>query len=333
MQSTIEHFVGRRWSLPQERIAVRLEPLGRGLESAVALASVATTPEHAAVPPFVVKSLHGLRHREADVYQLLWTHLADPPTARVFGVDEVGDTKYLYLEEVRTSSAWPWSDGAASAAVCRALARFHTETSLPRPPFSWDYEAELAASANATLSLALTARDERGARWWPRIGDLRRVIESIPYIRAVLLAGNATVIHGDVHPGNVIVRSGGGEASVVFIDWGRARIGSPLEDVASWLQSLGCWEPQARRRHDSLLRVYLTNRIGLGPLTAELRRLYWLASASNGLAGAIRYHLAVLGDSASSGETRYGSFQALKAWTRVIRRAASLLSTSRARCR
>lgn len=81
---------------------------------------------------------------------------------------------------------------------------------------------------------------------------------------------------------------------IAFIDWARARFGSPLEDLASWLHSLGWWEPEARRRHDTLLRVYLEARSSKQRITTELRTLYWYASASNGLSGAIRYHLLVL---------------------------------------
>jgi hypothetical protein len=63
--------------------------------------------------------------------------------------------------------------------------------------------------------------------------------------------------------------------------------------VASWLLSLGCWEPEAKRRHDSLLQCYLSARwLPLG-LDAEFRRTYWLAAASNALAGALNYQVAV----------------------------------------
>jgi hypothetical protein len=118
---------------------------------------------------------------------------------------------------------------------------------------------------------------------------------------------------------------------VVLIDWARARIGSPLEDVASWLHSLGCWEPEARRRHDTLMRVYLDARRTPARLSADVRRAYWFASASNGLAGAIRYHLAVLSDEGRAPASRADSKQALAAWARAIKRAAALLSPSRDR--
>jgi aminoglycoside phosphotransferase (APT) family kinase protein len=61
-----------------------------------------------------------------------------------------------------------------------------------------------------------------------------------------LTGADQTVVHGDVHPGNVLVQKTRGSTRVALIDWGRARLGSLLEDVASWLHAIGCWEPAAR---------------------------------------------------------------------------------------
>jgi aminoglycoside phosphotransferase (APT) family kinase protein len=131
-----------------------------------------------------------------------------------------------------------------------------------------------------------------------------------------------------MHPGNVILRRTKESLDVVLIDWGRARIGSPLEDIASWLHSLGCWEPQARRRHDTLMRAYLEARRVPRIFDAEMRDDYSLASVSNGLSGAIRYHLAVAADTETTEQARANSAKALIAWERVVRRAAAVLRTS-----
>jgi hypothetical protein len=70
----------------------------------------------------------------------------------------------------------------------------------------------------------------------------------------------------------------------------RARPGAALEDVSAWVQSLGHWELQARRVHDTLVRTSLVAR-GLEPvLPRDFRRLYWVAGACNALAGALPYH-------------------------------------------
>ena len=331
MKAHVEAFVAQRWSLSPGSALIELEPLQGGLESAVALVKVTTTAPDAAVPvSFVVKQLQPRHRREVQVYESLWRHLEAPPAPAAFGFTPVGDAVYLYLEHVTPCESWPWVDTEVAASVCRELARLHDTAQLQEVAGDWDYESELAESAESTLALALAAQDEAGKRFWRRIGDLKRVVSSLPSLREILVSSGLTVIHGDVHPGNVVMRA---QASrhVTLIDWSRARIGSPLEDASSWLHSLGCWEPQARRRHDSLLRAYLDARRIPRRLDAVLRRDYWFASASNGLSGAIRYHLSIAGDRSLPEEARETSRRVLAAWERVIRRAAALLSTSRAR--
>lgn len=331
MRSLATQFVARRWAVGGRRPTVDVRPLTGGLESGVAAATV----EPAGVAPtaparFVVKELRGPLRRERTVYDALWTHVERPPAARLLGVEAHDDAEYLFLEHVEPISSWPWAESSVSKAVSRALARLHDASTLPRAAFDWNYESELEWSARETLSVALSAREQGGARHWRRIGDLRRVVDALPAIRR-RLESHQTVIHGDVHPGNVIVRERDGEREVALVDWGRARIGSPLEDVASWLQALGCWEPEARRRHDTLLRVYLESRAERRPLCPELRRAYWYAAASNGLAGAIRYHIVMLDAAGTAPDQRVHSWKALRAWERVIRQAAALVTTSSAR--
>jgi len=269
-----------------------------------------------------------LQRRETNIYQKLWTRSTPPPTVRLLGMETTEDADYLYLEEATPQSEWPWKQTFTSVAVCQALARLHeTEQWHPKTPLSdWDYESDLAKSAGKTLDVALDARDEAGVRHWRRIGDLRRVVSALPKMRSALLRAT-TFIHGDVHSRNVILRATE-NGEIVFIDWARARFGSPLEDVASWLHSLGCWEPEARRRHDTLLRAYLEARSSKQRITTKLRTAYWYASASNGLSGAIRYHLLVLTDPECSGEMKTESARVLDTWQRIIRRVAAILATN-----
>ena len=321
-------FISHRWSVPCEAFHLDVQPLPGGLESSVALARITPRAIDLAVPArLVIKRLPAGAEREADVYDILWRHYPSPPVVRVLGRDAFPDTTYLYLEEAERESSWPWSDTTSAAAVCRELARLHDASSVPQEPFVWSYEAQLASSAEATLELATDARDRFGRRYWRRCGDLRRVVAALPAIRRRLLRATS-VIHGDVHPGNVILRARRQSVDVVLIDWARARIGSPFEDLASWLHSLGCWEPQARRDHDSLVRAYLGARAVPRPFDAQARVEYWLASVSNGLSGAIRYHLAVLANSGSPESARIDSRRAVVAWERVVRRAAAVVNTN-----
>lgn len=303
-----------------------------GLEATVSRARISSQRQACPIPPrLVVKQLSTDGRREAEVYDALWRHLHRPPTARMLGVHEVQDRTYLYLEDVDSSSSWPWSDISVASLVCRELARFHDVATLPLEPFAWDYESELARSAVSTLEAAESARDSSGRRIWRRPGDLRRVVAALPGIRRRLREAPLTVIHGDMHPGNVIVRRTADEYEAVLIDWGRARLGSPLEDVASWLHSLRCWEPEARRRHDTLMRAYLQARREPRAFTRDVRADLSLASVSNGLSGAIRYHLAVLTDPESTDAARYDSGRALHEWQRIVRRGVAALSTNRDR--
>jgi hypothetical protein len=331
MLNRATRFASRTWSIPVPDLELSLEEIGGGLESRVVRATFrSAAAKHLRSSSFVVKELRGLQRRETNIYRELWTRSTAPPTVRLLGIEATEDADYLYLEEATQQSEWPWNQAFTSAAVCQALARLHDSEHLQTKTLvDWDYESDLAKSADDTLAVALDARDEAGVRLWRRIGDLRRVVAALPKLRSALLQAT-TFIHGDVHSGNVILRASEKEG-ITFIDWARARLGSPLEDLASWLHSLGCWEPEARRRHDTLLRAYLEARSSKQRITTELRTLYWYASASNGLSGAIRYHLLVLFDPARSNEMKSSSARILRAWERVIRRVAAILATNRIR--
>ena len=226
---------------------------------------------------------------------------------------------------------WPWSvvrwlagnpaerealaadQAAALAAFLRALHR-PAPADAPENPFR-----------GVPLATRAPALDER----WQRVARETELVT-----RAIRRAWSAaleapldsapTWIHGDLHPGNVLCRGRGGSpgagGEVVFLDWARARIGSALEDVSAWLQSLATWEPEMHRRHDTLLARYLTAR-GLAPrLTGELRDLYWLAAASNALAGALGFHLAVLADRPTY-DPHAPSARSARGWLRALRQA------------
>lgn len=330
MESSAAAFAAQQCIRLPAEAELELKPIRGGLESTVVRATVKLPPPGPSLTPrrFVVKELRGIHRREAEIYELLWAMLEQPPAVRMLGRRDSDEASYLCLEEVRSVSAWPWRDHAASVAVCAALARLHDAPELGRRLPAWDYEEELRSSAEHTLEVVAAVRVD-GVPVWRRLGDLRRVIGALPRMRQRLLDAGATAIHGDVHPGNVLVRIGGGGYRIALIDWARARLGSPLEDVASWLHSLGCWDTEARRRHDSLLAVYLAARQPAQRLDAATRANYWLASASNGLAGAIRYHAVMLGNAMTTGKARQDSHRALDEWQRVIRGAAAILGTNR----
>jgi hypothetical protein len=270
----------------------------------------------------VVKHLPPESAREAAVYeQLLSGGGALAP--RLVHVGRTADGIVLVLERVRRARSWPWRDAAYAGAVLAEAARLHAR---PLDGWSavlaaWDYDRELAASAASTLAaLEACAPHPAGAPRWTTPAA-RRIAAALPALRAELLSfpGLApALVHGDLHPGNVLLH---GRNRIVLLDWERARIGSPLEDVASWLVSLGHHEPEARRRHDTLLCGYLAAR-GLSPrLVPGVRRAYWIAAASNALAGALRYHVVRSGDPSVPERCREAASGTARAWLRVLRRA------------
>jgi aminoglycoside phosphotransferase (APT) family kinase protein len=273
---------------------------------------------------FVAKRLVGGATRELEVWKALGSTAAAHVMPAVYGAESLeGGEAYVYQEFVESASYWPWAETSTSVAVLSALAHVHS-VSLGRngPLKSWDYESELSHSARRTVDLFASAVYS-GARLGdrPMLRALERTSETLPAMRTALQAfGPTTLLHGDVHAGNAVIRKANGTQSVIFLDWGRARLGSPLEDVSSWLQSVGFWEPEVKRRHDTLLRSYLGARSLPDQISPELRELYWIAAACNAMAGALRYHLAVMLDPGRTDQERSGAFRAMQDWLRIVRR-------------
>jgi Ser/Thr protein kinase RdoA (MazF antagonist) len=234
----------------------------------------------------------------------------------------------LYLEALRPLVRWPWRDTVFAGQVLERLAGLHSaklSADTRAVLAAWDYESELQASAGSTMELLMRCgRDRRLPSLAGTLQPARRVALAIGAVRRQLLAFSSfggVAIHGDMHPGNALVRRKAGAAEPAFLDWARARIGSSLEDVSSWLQSLGYWEPETRRRHDSLLVRYLRARGAEDRLRPEFRAAYWLAGASNALSGALRYHLAVALDPRTGNARRASAVRSARDWLRVLRRA------------
>ncbi len=330
----IARFVARTHDVPESAVSLDVLPLPGGLESAaVARVSARWVRPSGRVSSmsFVAKRLEGDAQREAELYNVFLNSEADL-APRLLGAEKAGpSTTYLYMEYVRQSRAWPWREMVPTTGVLTRLAALHASTSEAAQAIgaAWDYEFELAQQAALTRTAF-----ERAIRT-PELSHLRvygsalqRVIGSLAELRRELLDlepfGKA-LLHGDVHSRNIVLRARSGAEQAVFIDWARARIGSPLEDVSSWLESLGCWEHEVRRRHDTLLRGYLVARGLPSTLERTLRDAYWLASVSNTLSGALHYHLLVAMDETGRTEReRQASASAARAHLRVIRRADAL---------
>jgi hypothetical protein len=283
------------------------------------------------VQHWVVKELDGRARREAAIYQALARTPASRLAPSLLAVEaEMDDVIRLYIERIDVRHRWPWGDVAAIASVLRSLAQLHdlAPPELAAVVADWDYEQELEQRGLELLDAIQHHRSPLQSTGIElRLHTVRRVAHHLPRWRRELwryapLA--RTVIHGDVHSGNVLL--GRGKAvdlesydAPILIDWERARLGSPLEDVSSWLQSLGFWEPEARRRHDTLLGEYLRFRGLESTPSRSVRDLYWLAAASNCLSGSLLYHVerAV---SLGLGDERPAALRAVRDQLRILRR-------------
>jgi hypothetical protein len=276
---------------------------------------------------FVLKWLAGRAVREAEAYEQLAARHAPDLSPQLLGIEHSApDRALLCIEAVRRVSAWPWGDASIAGELLARLARFHVAAAQAAPVIpEWDYEGDLCTLAEAT-STALDRCRSNPDLWTlaRRLPALKRLARALPRFRSQLLSDRPFgrgPIHGDVHTGNALVRRRGRSNDPVLLDWGRARIGSPFEDVSSWLQSLGFWEPEARRFHDTLLATYLSAFGVERKLTSQARATYWMAGASNALAGALLHHLSIVEDEGQSASRRAAAWQAAHDWLRVIRRA------------
>lgn len=333
LQRPVEKFLQRFSSEPLQDLAVESKLLHGGAEAAaVHLVSLRYTDRGGSRRSlrFVVKQLQGRPAREAAIYEsLVVSHAAELAPA-LLHVERTGaEQATLFIEAIRRTNAWPWRNVGTAKDLVARLAQFHVkaQAALVAAP-DWDYEAELGVVAESTRNaLEQCRRDPELSELAGSLRSVDDIVLALPRLRRQLLDERpfgCRPIHGDVHPGNALTARRGRGEEPVLIDWGRARLGSPLEDLSSWLQSLGYWEPQGRRYHDTLAATYL-DAFGAGvTFNASIRAAYWMAGASNALSGALLHHLRHAKNQHQGSAIRANAFHAAKDALRVIRRARAL---------
>lgn len=325
--ATVEEIVRTATGDDVADFALELEPLAGGLVSAHVARGSARYRDgrgRRRLFRFVVKHLIGAERREAEVYRRVVRRHASEHAPSLLAVEEDGGGGcWLFLEWVRPHRRWPWNEPGRARLTAGHLADLHRKLGdAPEPP-PWDYEAELGPRARETVRVLEELPADPALRRVRRAAPgARRMAEDLRRVRRQLVEGGplpATLIHGDLHPGNVLLRRRGGALEPVLLDWARLRRGSPLEDLAPWLQTLAYWEPLVRRRHDRVLSGYLEAR-GFGRATREVRDAYWLAAGLNALAGALTWNLGVYFDGESP-KRRRDALRGAEVWARAIRQA------------
>jgi hypothetical protein len=325
----INHMLAKLVSEPAQDLIVQSKAIRGGVEASRVVLVTVRYGIQSGRPKMlrcVAKQLTGRPAREAAVYENLVPAHARHLAPQLLAVEHTANGgAILLVEAIRRVRAWPWRKTETTEELVTRLAEFHA--SAQHAAFlipEWDYEVELGKTAEHTLLALERCRGDPDLSVLMRdLPALNKVVRSLPEIRRQLLAERpfgCRPIHGDVHPGNVLVRRRDGGDRPVLLDWGRARLASPLEDVSSWLQSLGYWEPEGRRRHDTLLAAYLS-ALGMNrTLTSSLRAAYWMAAASNVLSGALLCHLHGAADPQRPQAQRTAAIKAARDALRIIRR-------------
>jgi len=324
-------FVARLHSLPENRIRIRLRPLSGGLENAYVYLVCAST-RSVDLPKCVIKVIP-FGHREAAAYTAIAAAKLDRLTPQLLAIHDLGSSRLLFLEWVRAWRTWPWHEISGHKRVFRQLQRLHLSNRDLYQGLSAHqdaYETELAESAKSTLEFAqAVVKDDDLQPIRYLFSALKRVVKALPEIRRRLKTFGQVVLHGDVHSGNVIMSNFDGVPTPILLDWGRWRVGSPLEDVCSWIYSIGFWEPQARRFHDTLFSNYFAMIDG-SRFTTALRDACSLAGTCNALSGVLRYHLWCATSSADvTSAERAVAVRAVRYWMNALRRGDQVLLKSR----
>jgi hypothetical protein len=172
---------------------------------------------------FVVKHLAGHGRIEAAIYAHL-AGLTPIGTPRLLGVEHADSSIYLFLEYVRPAQSWPWRDAAHTALVLKLLAHLHSETvqAPPQEMVGWEYEVALRRSALETLDTVERAGVESDMMWLrPARRIVCKAVTNLTAMRAALLQAptfGTTLLHGDVHTGNVCLRARCDGPEAVLLD-------------------------------------------------------------------------------------------------------------------
>jgi len=135
------------------------------------------------------------------------------------------------ISSVPGSTGWLPQSPSLVMQLADSLARLHTAPIHP---------ADRIHLPDCTLTILLS----RLATWAEEIeaADLRSDLRTIEQRLAHIQERPATLVHGDCHPGNILID---GERVTAVIDWEEAALGDPRIDL--------CWLASAIRHHDTSL--------------------------------------------------------------------------------
>ncbi len=208
----------------------------------------------------------GMGPREARFYRSLAPRL-DMRVPEVYvALHGADDGPFLLLMEDLLTRGCRVSDGTvgvsadAAAAALEDLFSLHARFADParrRAEAAWVPEPVHSDYGQVLLRRALAEHRDRLS---PRFAELAELyVARGDALHALWQEGPRTVIHGDVHIGNLFDDHG----RTGFLDWGIIQQSTPLRDVSYFLTM--ALDVEVRRAHESdLLRHYLSLHHGAG---------------------------------------------------------------------
>ncbi len=202
----------------------------------------------------------GMGEREVQLFRDVAGGI-DLLVPRCFHAAADGDLFVLLIEDLAARSCdfsnGSWGIGADAAAGALAeLARFHAhfEADAARDAVApWLREPERGPGSEVTsqlMRMVLDANADKLTEPYRTIGEL--YVEHHAWFHELWHTGPQTLLHGDLHIGNVFLDAG----RVGFIDWGLSRASTHLRDVSYFLTM--SVDIEERRKHErALLQTYL----------------------------------------------------------------------------
>ncbi len=238
----------------------------------------------------------GMGNREVNFYAGDTPSLSMRVPACEFASADADGAFLLLLEDLAARGAqisdgsWAVPGKFARAAVAD-LADLHVRYEDPArlaavAPWATSLRSKPADFVTRTLRYVLEHCRDRLSDAYLAVVEL--YIEHHERIEAAWDAGPQTLIHGDAHIGNLFLDGD----RVGFLDWGMARIGTPMRDLSFFL-TMGLESDDRRRDERDLIQHYLDVRrtIGGSPIPFEDA---WLAHRIHAAYGVIASFLSLV---------------------------------------
>jgi hypothetical protein len=183
--------------------------------------------------------------RELDVYRHVLSGAGDRVPARRGDNRSERDGRYwLFLEPIDGAELYSVGEFNVWVAAVEGVARLHESLDLARRPASLARYDDHFFARWPERALEFAAANDRPL--------LRRIAGRYAGVLDRLRHLPVGIVHGDLYPANVMIRSGESPRNkVVVLDWESAGIGPPLVDLATL--TAGSWTGEQR---DRMARAY-----------------------------------------------------------------------------